>query len=693
MPLGLKSQVNGKRHNFGEANMSISLLPNHEGKALDRLSDRKLSNCSYFKRARIDQPESSTRNVRVDDGITVFQKNAELLRSTSADKARMIKPKRGLDGKRNDRKNFRSGIKTRYDSFTSKSGFASSDSNCGGNNLLGLYGLRSDLCDITKHMDEPVLHELLDGSYKYCNINAEKGKKPPVVNENLFTSVRKAFSILPHNCATDSNDNRKSAPCLMKPSSSSSMSDCYHNGKDVDESASTAKYPNLDGADLYQPKKVLESLVLPPVQDLGTLLSDLSMTSSLLKTTLPKKTCQSASLPPFLWSSYHNGACKPITDTAKQVSARNTSQGRWLRIASNSVLARDNQHCFSDLELLTFDSNKDPLQKSGVHQDDPLDSSIKLPYDGPSNMVSPMSTLESNTPDDRGLEKESCLSVSKRLNLMGEHTNSSYVYLEGDNEDSFLPRTSGSEASLKFQRKDSHSLDQVRSTCQFSNTDVAQKDQHTINKHCCSAVCSCLPCKDDDGNNDRNLWGLSTLEISKRDYSPCELLAAEILLEMTSYCSALKTQNVDGGKIQWTKTPFQKTMKPQKLISSMEKSGSLLFRTRHHDTVRTLGLPQREHKPSGKKNDLSYIKTAGRAPTKCATRSEGGASPCKLEKDLQIDARSLNNITVRSTSLVPSLARVKNGYENQQKLGKTTPPTSTVGACIKDWGRGRSKQV
>lgn len=50
----------------------------------------------------------------------------------------MIKPKRGLDGKRNDRKNFRSGIKTRYDSFTSKSGFASSDSNCGGNNLLGM---------------------------------------------------------------------------------------------------------------------------------------------------------------------------------------------------------------------------------------------------------------------------------------------------------------------------------------------------------------------------------------------------------------------------------------------------------------------------------------------------------------------------------------------------------------------------
>ncbi|URE13589.1 hypothetical protein MUK42_03983 [Musa troglodytarum] len=657
MPLGLKSQVNGKRHNFGEANMSISLLPNHEGKALDRLSDRKLSNCSFFKRPRIDQPESSTRNVRVDDGITVFQKNAELLRSTSADKTRMIKPKRGLDGKRNDRKNFRSGIKTRYDSFTSKSGFASSDSNCGGNNLLGLYGLRSDLCDITKHMDEPVLHELLD----------------------------------------DGNDNRKSAPCLMKPSSSSSMSDCYHNGKDVDESASTTKYPNLDGADLYQPKKVLESLVLPPVQDLSTLLSDLSMTSSLLKTTLPKKTCLSASLPPFLWSSYHNGPYKPITDTAKQVSARNTSQGRWLRIASNSVLARDNQHCFSDLDLLTFGVNKDPLQKSGVHQDDHLDSPIKRPYDGPSNMVSPMATLESNTPDDRGLEKESCLSVShisKRLNLMGEYTNSSYVHVEGDNEDSFLPRTCGSEASLKFQRKDSHSLDQVISTSRFSNTDVAQKDQHTINTHCCSASCSCLPCKDDDGNNDRNLWGLSTLEISKHDFSPCELLAAEILLEMASYCSALKTQNEDGGKIQWTKTPFQKTMKTQKLISSMEKSGSLLFRTKHHDAVRTIGLPQREHKPSGKKNDLSYIKTAGRAPTKCPARSEGGASPCKLEKDPQIDARPLNNITVRSTSLVPSLARVKNGYENQQKLGKTIPPPpSTVGACIKDWGRGRNKQV
>lgn len=58
--------------------------------------------------------------------------------SNCSDKVWLIKPKRGADGKRNDRKNFRSGIKTRNDTLPTKMGVSSIDSTSAGNNLLGM---------------------------------------------------------------------------------------------------------------------------------------------------------------------------------------------------------------------------------------------------------------------------------------------------------------------------------------------------------------------------------------------------------------------------------------------------------------------------------------------------------------------------------------------------------------------------
>lgn len=58
--------------------------------------------------------------------------------SNCSDKVWLIKPKRGADGKRNDRKIFRSGIKTRYDTLPTKMGVSSTDSTSAGNNLLGM---------------------------------------------------------------------------------------------------------------------------------------------------------------------------------------------------------------------------------------------------------------------------------------------------------------------------------------------------------------------------------------------------------------------------------------------------------------------------------------------------------------------------------------------------------------------------
>lgn len=108
----------------------------------------------------------------------------------------------------------------------------------------GINGLKSDLCDVSKNMDEPGLTELLDGSYNYSNSNVEKGKKHSIVSENMIASVRKAFSILPQNFGTDchhNNEDKKTTICLTNPSSSSSMPDCHHNIKEVAESSSVTK--------------------------------------------------------------------------------------------------------------------------------------------------------------------------------------------------------------------------------------------------------------------------------------------------------------------------------------------------------------------------------------------------------------------------------------------------------------------
>lgn len=90
MPLGLKSQVNGKRENFGETSMPISLLSKHEGKAFNREFDRKLNNGPDNKRPRLDHSESYAKNTRVDDDSTIFQKNSDLIRCPSAGNDRLL---------------------------------------------------------------------------------------------------------------------------------------------------------------------------------------------------------------------------------------------------------------------------------------------------------------------------------------------------------------------------------------------------------------------------------------------------------------------------------------------------------------------------------------------------------------------------------------------------------------------------
>lgn len=60
----------------------------------------------------------------------------------------------------------------------------------------GVYGSRPDTEDVTKHVDELSLTELLDDSYKCPSFAKDKGKKSANQNANILQSLGEAWSIL-----------------------------------------------------------------------------------------------------------------------------------------------------------------------------------------------------------------------------------------------------------------------------------------------------------------------------------------------------------------------------------------------------------------------------------------------------------------------------------------------------------------
>lgn len=66
-----------------------------------------------------------------------------------------------------------------------------------GTNYSGVYGLKSDVFDITKYVDELSLDELLHGHYSNPSIADDKGKNAANSNDNLLQTMRMACSVLP----------------------------------------------------------------------------------------------------------------------------------------------------------------------------------------------------------------------------------------------------------------------------------------------------------------------------------------------------------------------------------------------------------------------------------------------------------------------------------------------------------------
>ncbi|KAJ7944975.1 Chromosome segregation in meiosis 3 [Quillaja saponaria] len=305
------------------------------------------SSCS--KRLRMSQSETFASLTIVEDTKDMSEKlRSHPMKCCSAEKTQLVKQKRNINSKQG---------------------------------LFGLYGLKSDINDITKLVDDPPLNELLNGTYGCPAWGKDTGKKEANMNEIFFSSVKRAFSILqvpkpvqPQNIAEmDSYSHKKLSTCQLNlvsviesgangdegKSSITVVSPCQ---KDSCNEARTPGSP-LD-LPIYQPKDVLGRIALPPPRDLESLLLDASKPAGTTRNTPDlrsgKQICRRPSLSPFPWSHSFGGHYRSNSDAVKLSTSRNMCQGRWERIgiiASSMGIAGD---CFTNLDSLPYSQHLVP---------------------------------------------------------------------------------------------------------------------------------------------------------------------------------------------------------------------------------------------------------------------------------------------------------------------------------------------
>ncbi|XP_012086811.1 uncharacterized protein LOC105645742 isoform X2 [Jatropha curcas] len=335
------------------------------------------SGCS--KRPRTILLEDANCPVAFDETKNPSNKlGSQPTKCDSPDKTQLAKQKNHFSGKRGDRRNSKTSTKSRYDSFSVKASLASLNSAASGNNFFGLYGLKTDVHDITKLVDNLSLNELLQGTYKCPSLGKEKEKIATNTMEDILHSVRKACSILQlsrsaqfQNFAeVDSFSNEKSPTCQV-------TSIPVVNGDNCDSSTTNLSFSNKDSCSQFetptnlldvsfnQPKDTLERLALPPPKDLETLLMDAAKpTVSSRNAPDPrpgKQVSRRPSLPSFPWSNTFNGHCRNNSDAVKLLASRSTCQGRWVKIGKSFNSLGTASNSFVNLESFAYDGTLVPV--------------------------------------------------------------------------------------------------------------------------------------------------------------------------------------------------------------------------------------------------------------------------------------------------------------------------------------------
>ncbi|KAI4315475.1 hypothetical protein L6164_028278 [Bauhinia variegata] len=339
--------------------------------------NRNSNSCS--KRLRMFQSEDCTSLTGIQDLKDIYDKpGSHHMKFSTPEKSHLTKQKSSAT-KRGDRRNFKVPAKTKFDSSSMKLGAGSSS--CGGNNFLGLYGLKHDIHDITKLVDEPSLDELLRGTFDCPSLSKDKGKKASNMSESFLNSVKKACSIiqLPKRVQsqnmvdTDSSSNMKMSTCQLSSFSVVESGDNGDKGQPCttnvscqkDSCGETATLASPLEFPLYQPRDVLERISLPQSWDLESLLleaskSVTSKSSSSTDIRLGKQISRRPSLPPFPWSHAFGGHCRTNSEAVKLSTSRSTCQGKWARIGVIASSAGIDRGCYTNLDSYGYDQSLVP---------------------------------------------------------------------------------------------------------------------------------------------------------------------------------------------------------------------------------------------------------------------------------------------------------------------------------------------
>ncbi|XP_028807185.1 uncharacterized protein LOC114761899 [Neltuma alba] len=398
-----------------------SMLSNLQGEEVSNGTHGKVKNCPVIsskleglplqqKAGKVHKSvTSSSKRPRISEdsmglkGIESSKKFSEKhasnhIKSGSSEKSQLSKQKSN-GSKRGDKKNFKFPSKAKFDSSSMKLGAAVFNSACGGNNIFGLYGLKHDIHDVTKLMEEPTLDELLKGTFDCPSLGKDKGKKTSNITEQFFSSVRKSCSILhvpkavQSQCTAeiDSSSNRK-----MSASESSSV--CVGQSGDngdkeqsrvtdisegrIEPSSETGTPASPLDFPLYHPKDVLERIALPQSRDLDSLLLDASKAVVTSKSNSDLRTVKQVSRRPsltaFPWSHNFSGHCRTNSDTVK-LSSRITCQGKWAKIGFVTSYMGMNRGSFMNLDTFSYDQTLVPSVGSSDNKGLPS-SCASLPF-------------------------------------------------------------------------------------------------------------------------------------------------------------------------------------------------------------------------------------------------------------------------------------------------------------------------
>ncbi|KAK6947842.1 hypothetical protein RJ641_001315 [Dillenia turbinata] len=390
-PCEHSSQPNGfhgeiKSHGPSHGGLLPS-VPRTEAKQLQRKAgklSRNSSGCS--KRLRTAQVEDFVSQPGADNVECLpDQLGSSSSISTLPERIPVVKQKSNLNGKRSEKRNFKVPAKTRFDSFSMKTGLGSFSSATGGNNILGTYGLKSDIHDVTKLVDEISLDDLLAGSFKHSSLGKDKGKTGTNSNDSMLNSVKNASSLLQlrhmrssNSAETDVGFNSKMPMGLL--SSGLSVPDLTDADKEFTSAADgeknqetcskTESLADMNDSQLCQPKDVLERLALSVPKDLEVLLQDTSKPSASLRYSPDARTgkiiSHRASLPPFPWSHAFGGHFKSSSDSVKLSTSRSTCLGRWMRVGNTATSLGAVTNSYSDLESLSYDHSLVPIKGSVI---------------------------------------------------------------------------------------------------------------------------------------------------------------------------------------------------------------------------------------------------------------------------------------------------------------------------------------